>query len=72
MDVKLRDIFTGRARWCWKPEQHGIVDACTAPVSQQRPCRQPRCRDFPRKLLDSKTGLGSGHPDDRNRARRPP
>jgi len=46
MDVKLRDVFAGRAGRAWKPEHHGVIDRPLAYIAEQRPGGRPRRRLF--------------------------
>jgi hypothetical protein len=44
VDVKLGDVFAGRAGRCGKPQHHRIVDRPLAGVLQKRPRRHSRRR----------------------------
>src|SRR6266700_6721456 len=71
MDVKLRDVFPGRARWLRKPQHDGVVDRLLMRVAQQGPCRPAWTRNFAREQSERAACLRPGHPHNGNRARRP-
>ena len=71
MNVKLGDVFAGRAGRPGKPEHHGIIDRPLAYIVEQRPGSSPRRRHFFSECRQRRPGFRSRYADDSNRARRP-
>ncbi len=71
MDVKLGDIFAGRASGSGKPKHYGFVDWTQSGITQQRSRRRSRCRYFARQGSQRCTGLKSGYANDGYGAWRP-
>ena len=68
MDVKLGDVFPGRARWLRKPQHDRIVDRLLTSVVQQRPRRPPWDGNFAREQCERAACLRPGYPYHGDRA----
>ena len=71
MDVKLGDVFAGRAGRSGKPEHHRVIDRPLADIVEQRPGRHSGHRHFSGERRQRRAGLGARYPHDSDRARRP-